>query len=34
MKKIDFTGDEWKMQLYAYTVDLVRSADKFRGVSE
>lgn len=34
MKKIDFTGDEWKMQLYGYTVDLVRSVDKFRGVSE
>lgn len=34
MKKIDFTGSEWKTQLYEYTVDLVRSSDKFRGVSE
>lgn len=33
-KKIDFTGDEWKTQLYEYTVDLVRSSDKFRDVSE
>lgn len=34
MKKINFTGSEWKKQLYEYTVDLVRSADKFHGVSE
>ena len=34
MKKIDFSSNEWKMQLYVYTEELIRNTSKFSDLPE